>query len=76
MKTLSAVYDGKVFWPEEPLDLSPNTRVKLTVDAIKKSKPQKKSFLQTACSLKLDGPKDWSAKLEDYLYGGRKEIEQ
>jgi len=75
-KTISAVYDGKAFWPEEPLDLSPDTRVRLTVDIIKKLKPQKKSFLQTARSLKLDGPKDWSSNLEDYLYGEKKDVDR
>jgi hypothetical protein len=72
-KTLNAVYDGKAFWPEEPLDLSPETKVRLTVSIVKKTKPQKESFLQTARSLKLDGPEDWSSSLEDYLYGERKD---
>jgi len=27
------------------------------------------SFLRTARSLNLEGPADWSARLEDYLYG-------
>ena len=30
---------------------------------------KKRSFLQTARALKLDGPPDWSARLEEYLYG-------
>ncbi|KFD40758.1 hypothetical protein DK28_0201005 [Peptococcaceae bacterium SCADC1_2_3] len=72
-KTLNAVYDGKAFWPEEPLDLSPETKVRLTVYIVKKSKPQKESFLQTARSLKLEGSEDWSSSLEDYLYGERKD---
>jgi len=71
-KTFNAVYDGKAFWPEESLDLSPETKVRLTVSIVKKTGPQKGSFLQTARSLKLDGPEDWSSSLEDYLYGERK----
>ena len=74
MKTkLNAVYDGKVFKPEGPLDLKANIRVRITVEAleIEKSKPKKRSFLQTALSFKISGPPDWSARLEDYLYEGR-----
>jgi hypothetical protein len=29
-----------------------------------------KSFLQVARSLRLQGPPDWSSRLDDYLYGG------
>jgi len=70
---LNAVYDGKVFKPEGPLDLKANIRVRITIEApeIEKSKPKKRSFLQTALSLKISGPPDWSARLEDYLYKER-----
>ena len=27
------------------------------------------SFLSVACSLELEGPPDWSARLDEYLYG-------
>ncbi len=67
-QTLHAIYDGKVFRPEKPLDLKPNIRVRLTVETSQEEKLKKKSFLQTAISLKLEGPSDWSAHLEDYLY--------
>ncbi|TDA67453.1 MAG: hypothetical protein D9V47_10300 [Clostridia bacterium] len=29
----------------------------------------RKSFLETARSLNLDGPRDWSRRFEEYLYG-------
>jgi hypothetical protein len=35
-----------------------------------------KSFLQVARSLHLQGPADWSSRLDDYLYGGAKLDEQ
>jgi len=35
-----------------------------------------KSFLQVARSLRLQGPADWSSRLDDYLYGGAKLDEQ
>jgi predicted DNA-binding antitoxin AbrB/MazE fold protein len=68
-KTLHAIYDGKVLRPEEPLDLRPNIRVRITIEAADVKTAKKRSFLQTARSLKLKGPSDWSTHLEDYLYG-------
>lgn len=68
-KTLNAIYDGKVFKPEKQLDLKPNIRVRITIDTSEKKIVKKGSFLQTARSLKLKGPSDWSGRLEDYLYG-------
>ena len=35
-----------------------------------------KSFLQVARSLRLQGPANWSSRLDDYLYGGAKLDEQ
>jgi len=68
-KTLHALYDGKVLRPEEPLNLRPNIRVRITVEMEVVEKPKRPSFLQTARSLQLEGPSDWSARIEDYLYG-------
>jgi len=71
-KTLEAVYDGEVLRPDEPLELEPNTRVRVTIEAAERPRTKSKSFLQTARSLKLQGPADWSARLDDYLYGGER----
>ncbi|OGP64351.1 MAG: hypothetical protein A3K22_00530 [Deltaproteobacteria bacterium RBG_16_42_7] len=68
-KTLHAIYDGDVLKPEEPLDLRPNIRVRIMIEAVDVKTAKGNSFLQTARSLKLNGPSDWSANLEDYLYG-------
>ena len=68
-KTLHAVYDGKVLRPEEPLNLKPNIRVRITVEMAMEEKPKRTSFFQTARSLQLEGPSDWSERIEDYLYG-------
>ena len=40
--------------------------------AVVKPTPEQKpkSFLQVARSLRLQGPADWSSRLDDYLYGG------
>ncbi len=35
-----------------------------------------KSFLKTARSIDLDGPRDWSRNLDSYLYGKKDEDER
>ena len=71
IQTLEAVFDGTVLRPVEPLGLEPNTRVQITVELSQEVVPKKRSFLQTARSLNLDGPSDWSERIEDYLYGAQ-----
>lgn len=71
-QTLEAVFDGAVLRPEEPLRLAEGARVRITIEAV--SSPatddkQPRSFLQTARCLQLEGPADWSANLDEYLYG-------
>lgn len=68
-KTVEAIFDGEVLRLEEPLDLEPNTRVRVTVEEKVATETKGRSFLRTARSLKLDGPPDWSERIDDYLYG-------
>ena len=68
-QTVEAVYDGAVLRPETALALEPNTRVRLTVEVLPPSEAARPSFLRTARSLDLRGPADWSANLDNYLYG-------
>jgi hypothetical protein len=72
-KTMYATFDGHVLRPDDLIELEPNTRVKITIETESDSKPKRKSFLKTARSLKLEGPVDWSARLEDYLYEKEKD---
>jgi hypothetical protein len=67
-KTLHATFDGQVLRPEEPLPLAPNTRVLLTITIVEETATPS-SFLKTARSLNLEGPADWSERLDHYLYG-------
>jgi predicted DNA-binding antitoxin AbrB/MazE fold protein len=67
-KTLEAIFDGEVLRPAEPLELAPDTRVRITIEETNDSPSPPASFLQTARSLRLDAPADWSANLEEYLY--------
>ena len=67
-KTIEAVFDGEVLRPNEPLELQPNTRVRLTIDKLPTDTQKPRSFLRTARSLNLQGPSDWSERIEEYLY--------
>lgn len=68
MKEIAAVFDGKVFHLAEPITLPANTRVKIIIETLETDEPETNSFLQTARSLNLEGPSDWSVKLDRYLY--------
>jgi hypothetical protein len=77
--TIEATFDGEVFRPTQPVPLEPNTPVKLTVETAVPPAPEDKvsdktgkpySFFDVARSLKIeDGPPDWSANIDKYLYG-------
>ena len=71
-KTIEATFDGEVFRPNEPVDLKPNTKLRLEL-SVKKSKKSGKphSFLDYAMSIDLGLPSDYSANIDDYLYGGK-----
>jgi len=69
-QTVEAIFDGEVLRPDEPIDLEPNTRVRVTIEPAETSEKKGKSFLDVALSLKLEGPSDWSENFDDYLYGG------
>lgn len=77
-KTLEATYDGKVFTPDEPVDLEPNTKVKVVIEGPKTlkliEKPKKETgepyaFLTYLESVSIDAPTDFSTNLDEYLYG-------
>jgi len=69
-KTIEAIFDGKVLRPKDALTLEPNTRVRITIEPIEQTTKDAVSFLDTALSLKLDGPPDWAVNIDTYLYGG------
>jgi hypothetical protein len=66
-RTLEATYDGVVLRLKEPLDILPNSIVRVTIESPSEQKPE--SYLDVAMALNLDGPPDWSENLEHYLYG-------
>ncbi len=68
VQALNAVFDGKAFRPEGPVNLKPNTRVRIVIETPEAHAQQPVSFLDTARSLQLEGPADWSERFEEYLY--------
>jgi predicted DNA-binding antitoxin AbrB/MazE fold protein len=74
-KVIEALFDGTVFRPTEPLTLEPNTRVWIVIETTPPVAAAPMSFLQTARSLNLEGSSDWSANLENYLYGDKAQDE-
>jgi hypothetical protein len=70
-KILTAVFDGVVFRPEAPVDLEPNTTCVIAI--VSQSPP--KSAGEDAWDVldrmtgTIDGPTDWSAEHDHYLYG-------
>ena len=70
IKTIEAVFDGKVLRPKDALTLEPNTRVRITIEPVEPTAKGGVSFLDTALALKLDGPRDWAVNIDTYLYGG------
>jgi predicted DNA-binding antitoxin AbrB/MazE fold protein len=75
-QTLEAIFDGSVFRPDQPIELEPNTRVRITIERATASEKESESFLNVARSLNLDGPRDWSSRLDEYLYGGNGEVNE
>ena len=70
IKSIEAVFDGKVLRPKDALTLEPNTRVRITIEPVEPTTERVISFLDTALSLNLDGSPDWAANIDTYLYGG------
>jgi predicted DNA-binding antitoxin AbrB/MazE fold protein len=70
-KAIHATYDGAVLKPDEPLPLAPNSHVVVTIEMADRPAVKPASFLDTAMSLNLEGPRDWSERLEHSLYGER-----
>jgi len=65
--TMEATFDGEMLRLDEPLELEPNTRVRITIEKTGQNGKKARTFLKTARSLRLQGPTDWSARIEDYL---------
>lgn len=68
-KIITAMFDGRAFYPLETIALPVNTRVRLNIEVLPSPAQATVSFLATARSLQLQGPADWSANIDKYFYG-------
>lgn len=72
-KTIKARYDGRTLYPAEPLPLPRDTWVELTVHT--EIQPEQDedvgatTFFDVARSISIEGPPDWSSRIDHYLYG-------
>jgi predicted DNA-binding antitoxin AbrB/MazE fold protein len=75
LNSIEALFDGKVFHPDQPVALKANTRVRIIIENLSSEENELTSFLDTAEALNLDGPSDWSLNIDHYSYGEEKENE-
>jgi Protein of unknown function DUF104 len=64
-QVLEATFDGEVFRPVGTVKLAANTKVQLVIQTA--SDQSSVSFLDVAEQLQLEGPSDWSLRVDDYL---------
>lgn len=67
---ISAIFDGKVFQPETPIQLAPNTRCVVTVQTAPDSSSSTDAWqLLDTLAGTVEAPADWAAQHDHYLYG-------
>lgn len=77
---INGTYDGRDIRPDEPLPLPRNTRVTLTWDAGEPEQAPdplaaaetelprtKETFAEAVRRIRIDGPADWSERMDYYL---------
>lgn len=69
-KTLTAVFDGTVLRPEGPIDLTLNARYLVTVEQeVTATKGEDAWDTLAQLTGTVEGPTDWAAEHDHYLYG-------
>jgi hypothetical protein len=69
-ETLIATFDGQVLRPDTPLDLPPNTRYVITLQAVPEVAVGKNAWdVLEEWTGTVEAPEDWSAEHDHYLYG-------
>ncbi|MBI5214432.1 MAG: antitoxin family protein [Ignavibacteriae bacterium] len=76
-QTITAMYDGEVLRPDEPVRLQPNSHYRITIEETKEKANGQNlwEFLKRTTGT-IEGPKDWSAEHDHYLYGVSKRREE
>jgi hypothetical protein len=69
-ETLTAVFDGNVLRPDSPLNLKPNTRYIITIQAATQPVTEGNAWdVLEAMTGTIEAPSDWSSEHDHYLYG-------
>lgn len=68
-KTMTAIFDGRVLYPESPVDLEPDTRYLVTIEPISPQATAADAWdlLETLAGT-LEAPDDWASEHDHYLY--------
>jgi hypothetical protein len=69
--SLTAHFDGKVFIPDEPVQLPVGQPLRIHVEVVEPTSPRFAELLRLAVDLP-DAPSDLSAQHDHYLYGSPK----
>lgn len=68
-RLVQARFDGEVVRLEEPVDLAPDAAVWVVIDEPDVPAGAPYSFFKAALEMDVQGPPDWSERIDDYLYG-------
>ncbi|PSM48382.1 hypothetical protein C7Y66_14690 [Chroococcidiopsis sp. CCALA 051] len=68
-ETITVVFDGKVFRPDSPPNLEPNTRYTITVESVEPVAKGNAWNVLEAMAGTVEAPSDWSSQHDHYLYG-------
>lgn len=75
LEKLTVTYDGSVFYPEETINLKPNTRYTIQIISQEKnteiSNKNAWDLLEEMAGT-YPAPEDWSREHDHYLYGTKK----
>ncbi len=73
----SFLFDGRVFRPDSPIDLKPNTLCVITIQSeVPHTKRETLWDILDRMAGTIEGPGDWSIEHDHYLYGTPKRYAQ
>jgi len=77
MVKTTAIYDGVVLRPDMPLEIEPNRRYVITVQAVDELLSDNDAWtILESCTGSIEAPADWSSEHDHYLYGTPKQNAQ
>ena len=69
-QVITAVFDGRVLRPDNPLNLEANKRYVITIETEQSTFPTENAWdVLEALTGSVEAPEDWSSEHDHYLYG-------